>query len=133
MPHCQAFGCSNHTGRDQKSFFRIPNPQTHLELCRKWLNALSVMKFDIRTFESSKDNVVCEDHFTEDCFEEDVKSKIMGTKPRKILKDDAVPTVFSFRPPPKPRLSSINRIAASIARQVRKIFIVSTSLSGTPG
>ncbi|KAJ8017464.1 hypothetical protein HOLleu_45111 [Holothuria leucospilota] len=72
------------------------------------------MKFDIRTFESSKDNVVCEDHFTEDCFKEDIKSKIMGTKARKILKDDAVATVFSFRPPPKPRLS---RIAASIARQ----------------
>ncbi|KAJ8050228.1 hypothetical protein HOLleu_03345 [Holothuria leucospilota] len=78
------------------------------------------MKLDFRTFVSSKDLVVCEDHFTEDCFKEDLKSKLMGTKPRKLLKDDAVPTIFSFRPPPKIRLSSINRIAPSIARQVRK-------------
>ncbi|KAJ8050859.1 THAP domain-containing protein 1 [Holothuria leucospilota] len=68
MPHCQGFRCSNHTEKNKKSFFQIPNPETHAELCKKWLNAISVKKFDFKSFKSSRFNVVCEEHFTEDCF-----------------------------------------------------------------
>ncbi|KAJ8048791.1 THAP domain-containing protein 1 [Holothuria leucospilota] len=116
MPHCAAFGCINNTSRVRKSFFRIPNPATKPELCRRWLNGLSLERISFDTFVHSKDHVVCEDHFTADCFVEDIKAKLMGKPPRKMLRDDAVPTLFAHRPRPVVRESSERRIAAAESR-----------------
>ena len=42
----------------------------------------------------SKYDVICSDHFVASDFAEDVRAKIMGTKPRIMLKEEAVPSKF---------------------------------------
>ena len=37
---------------------------------------------------------VCSEHFEPSCFQRDLQAELMGTKPRNILKDNAVPTMF---------------------------------------
>ena len=37
---------------------------------------------------------VCSEHFELLCFKHDLQAELIGTKPRNILKDDAVPTIF---------------------------------------
>ena len=39
---------------------------------------------------------ICSEHFTEDCYERDLKSELLGTKIKYNLKEDAVPTIFNF-------------------------------------
>ena len=37
---------------------------------------------------------VCSEHFEPSCFKRNLQAELMGTKPRNILKDDAVPAIF---------------------------------------
>ena len=39
---------------------------------------------------------LCSKHFTEDCYERDLKSELLGIKKQVKLKRDAVPTLFDF-------------------------------------
>ena len=39
---------------------------------------------------------LCSAHFTADCYETDLKAKLLGTKLKVCLKEDAVPTIFDF-------------------------------------
>ena len=39
---------------------------------------------------------LCSKHFTEDCYEQDLKSELLGIKKQVKLKRDAVPTLFDF-------------------------------------
>lgn len=55
-----------------KVFFEIPDPRKSTEkrkLCKLWINHLRNDKLNIETFQWSKSRVVCQDHFTENCFE----------------------------------------------------------------
>ncbi|KAJ8050537.1 Zinc finger imprinted 3 [Holothuria leucospilota] len=109
MPQCQSFGCSNKRGAqtesgDRISFFAIPDPKKEPELCKKWLLAIGTDKFNPATYVYHQDRVVCETHFTKECFKEDMMATIMGTTPkRKKLKGGAVPTIFSLQDEPKGR------------------------------
>lgn len=106
MPQCQAFGCSNIRGSHNEkgkriAFFPIPDPaksDESYELCRRWIRAIGTDKFDYKKYKFHRDRVVCEEHFTSDCFEDDMKARLMGTEPQKKLKPGSVPTIFSFRP-----------------------------------
>ena len=54
---------------------------------------------------------VCSEHFSAESFEVNLREQITGTKCKRRLKEDAIPSEFSFRPPAKrPRLSSENRL-----------------------
>ena len=53
---------------------------------------------------------VCSEHFEPSCFKRDIQAELMGTKPRNILKDDAVPTIFKHSQGPcRKRVSSLER------------------------
>lgn len=92
-------GCVNEKG-DKLSFFSIPNPKKSKEnyqLCR-WIHAIGTDKFDHKKYEYHRDRVVCEKHFTTECYVDDMQARLMGTEPKKKLKPGSVPTVFSFLP-----------------------------------
>ena len=120
MPYCQAFDCSNHTSRVKKSMFWFPNHKKKPDLFKKWANAVSVKKFFDKNYEWSKDDVLCEDHFTSDCFAEDVRAKIMGYEPKKKqLKQGVVPNMFTHRPTAlPPRTCSVKRQQTSLVHEV---------------
>ncbi|KAJ8049969.1 hypothetical protein HOLleu_02957 [Holothuria leucospilota] len=100
MPECQAYGCVNRRGEEGagkgKRYFVIPdgkkNPEKR-ELSQRWLNNIGT-GHSVEKFTFGKHKVVCEDHFRPECFEEDIRARLMGETPRKILKPDAVPEIF---------------------------------------
>ena len=54
---------------------------------------------------------VCSDHFEPSCLVTDLRSQLMGGKPKVDLTDDAIPSRFSCGPQTKkPRLSSERRL-----------------------
>ena len=64
-------------------------------MCALWLLSLGKMKLSIKTYECSWFRVVCEDHFEPTEFEEDHQAILLGYKPRKVLKPNFVPTIFT--------------------------------------
>ena len=67
-----------------------------------------------------KNIVICSEHFTEDCFERNLRAEIENKSDKEIymLKKDAVPTVFSFKKPVPPRQLSEKRAKLSIKRKI---------------
>ena len=54
---------------------------------------------------------VCSDHFQPSCFETDLRAQLTEEKAKRSLKDDAIPSLFSYGPEAKkPRLSSERRL-----------------------
>ena len=86
---CIAAACSS-TSRYGGSFFRFPrNP----DLRKKW--AKQVKRTRDRWSGPTEYSLLCEKHFTEDCFEPEAAiAAAMGLSRRKRLKPDAIPTVF---------------------------------------
>ncbi|XP_072260665.1 THAP domain-containing protein 1 [Pyxicephalus adspersus] len=79
---CSAYGCKNRYDKDKPiSFHKFP--LTRPLLCKKWEAA--VRRAD---FKPTKYSSICSDHFTPDCFKRACNNK--------LLKDNAVPTVFSY-------------------------------------
>ena len=66
MVICAAVGCSSETGKTKNiSIFRLPRDKL---LRKEWLHKLK------RTNLPAEDNIrICHLHFTEDCFERDLK------------------------------------------------------------
>ena len=114
MVHCCVPGCINHSSKTYNiSYHRIPNDKG---LQKAWLARIR------------RDNLpplrncyVCSEHFTDECFETDLKAQLMPElKVKKRLKRDAIPSVFSFGPEPKkPRISSENRESRQRAQELR--------------
>lgn len=62
---------------------------------------------------------VCSEHFSAESFEVNLRAQITGTKCKRRLKEDAIRSEFSFRPPAKrPRLSSGNRLRRRSHKEV---------------
>ncbi|KAM9330640.1 THAP domain-containing protein 1 [Gastrophryne carolinensis] len=79
---CSAYGCKNRYDKDKPiSFHKFP--LTRPILCKKWEAA--VRRAD---FKPTKYSSICSEHFTPDCFKRACNNK--------LLKDNAVPTVFSY-------------------------------------
>ncbi|XP_063967583.1 uncharacterized protein LOC135157056 [Lytechinus pictus] len=108
MVFCQAYGCNNRTGKKcgGKSFHRFPNPKTRPDVFKKWAAAVKVEKFLLKSYKWTPNDQICSDHFVESDYEVDLRAKLMGTKPRVVLKEDAVPSVFSFSSSSGPSTSS---------------------------
>ena len=96
------------TGKQKMGFFIIPNPERlrndplkyakERERVTKWFHNIG-RGWRLETFQFSKDKVLCEKHFLPEMFQEDIRARLMGYTPsKKLLKPDAVPTVFSHRP-----------------------------------
>lgn len=76
------------------SFHVIPNPAKRPEICRRWIAALKVEKYDVKKYKFSHSNVVCSEHFVEEDFIIDLQAKLLCTNKKTRLKEDAVPSVF---------------------------------------
>lgn len=85
---CRAGGCSN-TKNDGFSLHNWPsNPQ----FAKLWTRAVQKTRADFSPTPSSK---LCSAHFTEDCFEDQtILARAMNLPMKKILKPDAVPSIF---------------------------------------
>ena len=79
MVYCQAFGCSNCTGKTSgKSFHRFPDPQKCPELFKRWVAVLKVEKFQGKNVKHDRKNdVICSDHFTETDYLVDLRAKLI--------------------------------------------------------
>ena len=118
MPECQGYGCTNKAGEGVakgKRFFQIPNAAKDAgkrELAMRWLHNIgtghTVNKFNFNR------KVVCEDHFTTDDFKEDIQNRVLGLPERKLLKNDAVPTVFVHRQRVTPPVHSGAKCCCSV-------------------
>lgn len=62
---CQAYGCSTRPSNG-KSLHSFPDPVKKKELCQTWIYNLNLQE---ASFTSTKNKVVCEDHFETSCFE----------------------------------------------------------------
>jgi hypothetical protein len=97
MPYCQAWGCQSkpddHAG---KSFFQFPKPDNEPERLGRWLHNCGT-GFTITTFTWNKNKKVCSDHFHAYCFEENMRSQMLGYKSKPHLKAGAVPTIFRHK------------------------------------
>ena len=72
MPQCKAKFCTVKRGQGI-SAFAIPDPKKNRQLCEQWIHNLGIKNLDIKTYEYSKQNIVCERHFEEECFKKDKK------------------------------------------------------------
>ena len=71
MPHCCVPECNKYWTKDSKvTFHRIP--RKYLELQRAWLARIKSDNLPPLDY-----SYVCSDHFTPDCFENDLKAKLM--------------------------------------------------------
>ena len=101
MPTCQAYKCTNTTGRTTKgkSFFKIPESKNAIERKRaqQWLHNLG-MEQDIKTLKFSRNSVLCEDHFHKDCIKTILMYEHFNMQPgKKELVEGAVPTNFAHQ------------------------------------
>ncbi|XP_029458305.1 THAP domain-containing protein 1 isoform X2 [Rhinatrema bivittatum] len=79
---CSAYGCKNRYDKDKPvSFHKFP--LTRPGLCEKWEAAVRR-----KNFKPSKYSSICSEHFTPDCFKRECNNK--------LLKENAVPTIFCF-------------------------------------
>lgn len=89
MPHrCVAGGCSN-TNKDDVSVHGWPSDP---QVARQWTNAVRNTRSNFSQTASSK---LCSSHFSDDSFEaQSVIAVSLGLNMKRILKPDAVPTIF---------------------------------------
>nr|XP_005998043.1 PREDICTED: uncharacterized protein LOC102353383 isoform X2 [Latimeria chalumnae] len=94
MPTCMVYGCGKTTGRAEAvTFHRFP---AHEPIKSQWIEAL--YRGDLKNcFKPERKYVVCSDHFTPDCFEGEMRRRLMGfSRAYRKLKPHAVPTIFAF-------------------------------------
>lgn len=72
MPECQAKFCTVRRGQGFYTF-SIPDPKRDFELCKRWIHNLGNEKLNIKTFVFAYHKIVCEKHFEEDYFEDDLE------------------------------------------------------------
>ena len=127
MPYCIAFGCKNRSEdyHCDISFFRLP--LKNQQLLKQWLIKLQLKDPPLK--ETSR---ICSEHFTEDCFERDLKAELMpGTKSKRTLKVDAVPTVFTYLKQAESRPTSVRRLKTKENKEVCKLKQLNLCYEGT--
>ena len=91
---CVAAGCNN-TGRDGISFKKFPS-----DVCLKQEWSRQVQRTRDNWSGPTKYSVLCESHFTSDCFEPNSAiAASIGLTVQRRLKLGAVPTIFERRIP----------------------------------
>ena len=99
MPSCQAYGCSNTSGKTtgKISYFHFPDPSKEKARAERWLHNIGT-GYTVTSFKFSRSKVVCSDHFHDNCYETDMRAKVMGYESkRRNLKSGAVPTIFHHK------------------------------------
>ena len=101
MPSCKAICCRGNwkAGKTHGkiSYFQFPNPKTERKPAGTWLKNIST-GYNINTFKFSKDDVICSHRSHENCFQADMKAKLLGYEPkRRTLKTRALPTILNTK------------------------------------
>ena len=111
MTSCGAPGCTNRSANNKNiSFHRLSAKKE--EIKKKRLHNLN------RKFSPEKLSV-CSGHFEPSYFKRDLQAVLMGTKPRNVMKDDAVPTIFkNSQCPSTKRVSSLERENKQVNKQL---------------
>ncbi|XP_034565386.1 THAP domain-containing protein 1 [Notolabrus celidotus] len=79
---CSAYGCKNRYNKDKDiSFHKFPLARP--DICGKWVSAMRR-----NNFKPTKYSNICSEHFTKDCFKMECNNR--------VLKDNAVPSLFTF-------------------------------------
>lgn len=79
---CSAYGCKNRYNKDKDiSFHKFPLARPNI--CVKWVAAMRR-----NNFKPTKYSNICSQHFTKDCFKMECNNR--------VLKDNAVPSLFTF-------------------------------------
>ena len=104
MVHCLAPGCSNQSNNNNNvSYHKLPKNEITKNA---WIHFIGRK-------ELPKGGAICEEHFTEDCFDpsHDLKLKLMpgSTRIKRKLITNAIPTIFKHRSKPESRRTSIER------------------------
>lgn len=95
---CSVPGCKGYKKARSRGVVFHSLPTRDPERCRKWLKAIQNPKFDENTPVNKYGNIrVCSQHFKSEDYEPDIQAELMKTTPRKILKSNVIPTVFSGR------------------------------------
>ncbi|XP_011403049.1 PREDICTED: THAP domain-containing protein 6-like [Amphimedon queenslandica] len=112
---CIVGGCSN-TTRDGISLHKFPS---NILTRKQWIP--EVKKTRANWKKPSAFSEVCSDHFSEDCFES-IADKL-GLRMKRILKPNAIPTIFKSRPYNKTK----SRISTALQKRerARTILILS--------
>jgi hypothetical protein len=96
MVLCAAFGCNSLSGRDKVNFFRFPKDNKLRKVwCSRIGRASCVNKFKV--YSPNKNSRLCSLHFEENQFTHSLAFlETIGFEGRfrRILKTDAVPTIF---------------------------------------
>ena len=119
MVSCIVPGCKNYSEKTGKTVSYHKIPKDHRT--NAWLKR--IRRLDMPPLENCH---VCSDHFLPSCFEIDFRAQLMGQKGKADLKDDAIPSVFSYSYGPKPkmpRLSSELRLQEQRHREVSALLI----------
>ena len=83
-------GCTNSSRKNRNvHYHRLPLKDKFR--LHSWINAMKLKSPPITVHSR-----ICSDHFEPYCYARDLKAELLGTKPRIILKDDAVPSLFDF-------------------------------------
>ncbi|XP_067118416.1 uncharacterized protein [Centruroides vittatus] len=93
MVYCIVQGCHNDSKYTKGvSYYRLMSqpPLTRSE----WLEKLNMKKCVMVT----NNSVVCSEHFEDYCFVRDLKSELLGCRPRRYLRKGSVPTIFKELP-----------------------------------
>ena len=72
MPECQAKFCTVRWGQGYNTF-SIPGPKRDYDLCKRWIHNLGNDNLNIKNFVFAYHKIVCEKHFKEDCFVDDIE------------------------------------------------------------
>ena len=70
----------HNTGRvKNKRFYKIPDPKKERQRAVRWLHNMGNSKFSVSNFISSRNKVLCEDHFHINCIKRDLEFEMMGS------------------------------------------------------
>lgn len=124
MVHCCVPDCTNYSSKSSDkgiSYHRIPKNK---DLRKAW-----IARVRRENLPPAENCYVCSEHFTEDCFESNLKAQfLVGEKTKRRLKRDAVPAVFSFGPRPKQsRLTSEKRAKRRLQEEVSACIILNAN------
>lgn len=115
MVFCMAFGCSNKNDAYERgvSFHRLPLNQA--ALLEQWLVSMRLENPHV-----TQHARVCSDHFSPGCYLPDKKLDLgMGGKRKRLLKPNAVPTLFDFHKVTKMNSRSTKRIRIEVSVEIR--------------
>ena len=122
MPSCSAPEYNNLSEKAKEKGLSFHNLPGNKLLAKKWLEQL---RRDERFGLPHKKNIyVCNEHFTDDCFENNDRFQLLGRKTqRRKLKRDSVPTVFKRNARSQTRVTSESQIANKERKEVSFIVI----------